>query len=190
MKELTEEEKQSYLEWSEGNKYLYELLCTCGENEISTFASCGGHEKGNNKPYLGIVINNNSMLFIKSILAEVQSLQDIIISVDVRHSGDGQLLDDEELRGLIFYAQKFNCCELFYKMKKGIECKDKKITLKPKANRFYEAVKRLKETSREELQEDIDDQVVVGNTFSTKTQELIEYESSNQLVKNSKILRF
>ena len=26
MKELTEEEKKNFLEWSEGNKYLYELL--------------------------------------------------------------------------------------------------------------------------------------------------------------------
>ena len=44
MKELTEEEKKNFLEWSEGNKYLYELLCSCWENGIMTYASCGGHE--------------------------------------------------------------------------------------------------------------------------------------------------
>lgn len=41
MKELTEEEKKNFLEWSEGNRYLYELLCSCWENGIMTYASCG-----------------------------------------------------------------------------------------------------------------------------------------------------
>ena len=68
MKILTEEDKKNFLEWSEGNKYLYELLCTCWENEITTFASCGGHENGNDFPYIGIIVNDKSIPYIKSIL--------------------------------------------------------------------------------------------------------------------------
>ena len=75
MKVLSEEDKKNFLEWSEGNKYLYELLCLCWENEIRTFASCGGHEEEKNRPYLGMIIDNNSLPVIKSILAQVQDMQ-------------------------------------------------------------------------------------------------------------------
>ena len=92
MKELTEEEKKNFLEWAEGNKYLYELLCSCWENGITTFASCGGHENGNDCPYLGVIINNNSLPFIKSMLGQIQDMQNIEVSSDAR--GNGQLLAD------------------------------------------------------------------------------------------------
>ena len=61
---------KNFLEWSEGNRYLYELLCSCWENGITTFASCGGHEQKNGSPYLGMIINDNSLPFIKNILAQ------------------------------------------------------------------------------------------------------------------------
>ena len=176
MKEISKEEKDNYLEWSEGNKYLYDLLFACGENEINTFASCGGHDEADTYPYLGIIINDNLMPFLKSILGKLQDMPNIGVSTNVRYSNDGQLLKDEESRAIIFRAYKFNCCELFYKLKEGIECKDGEITLSPKMNKFYESVKRLKETSKEELQEDIDNQTVVGNAFSTITPEYMEYE--------------
>jgi len=191
MKILKEKEKQNYLEWSEGNKYLYELLCICGENEITTFASCGGHEKRKNNAYLGLIINANSLPFIKSMLDQTQDMQNISITSDVRHSGNGELFNDEKLRALIFCAYNFNCCELFYKMKKGIESKDDKIALKPKMKRFYDSIEKLNETSRDELQEYVNNQIVVSSTISTKTQELEDYENSKKLVRNSsRIIRF
>ena len=190
MKVLTEEEKRNFLEWSEGNKYLYELLCTCWENEIKTFASCGGHEEENNSPYLGIIIDDNSLPVIKNVLGQIQDMKNITITSDVRHYGNGQLIADDELRGVVFYAHNYNCCELFYKMRKGIETKEREITLYPKANRFYDLIKRLNTTSREELQASVNDNIVVGSTFSTKTQEFIDYENSKKMVRNSKLIRF
>lgn len=188
MKELTEEEKKNFLEWSEGNRYLYELLCSCWENGIMTYASCGGHENGNNSPYLGVIINNNSLPFIKSMLGQIQDMKNIVVSSGVR--GNGQLLADEELRGLAFYAHNYNCCELFYKMRKGIETKERETMLSPKANRFYDLLTRLNATSREELQADVNDNIVVGSTFSTKTQDFIDFENSKKMVRNSKLISF
>lgn len=189
-KKLTEEVKKNFLKWSEGNKYLYELLCKCWENKIRTFASCGGHEEENNRPYIGIIIDNNSLPIIKSILAQVQDMQNIAITSDARHLGNGKLLSDEELRGLVFYAHNYNCCELFYKMKKGIETKERDIALSPKVSRFYELLKELNATSREELQASINDNVIVGSAFSTPTQDFIDFENSKKMVRNSKIIRF
>ena len=188
MKELTEEEKKNFLEWSEGNRYLYELLCSCWENGIMTYASCGGHENGNNSPYLGVIINNNSLPFIKSMLGQIQDMKNIVVSSGVR--GNGQLHANEELRGLAFYAHNYNCCELFYKMRKGIETKERETMLSPKANRFYDLLTRLNATSREELQADVNDNIVVESTFSTKTQDCIDFENSKKRVRNSKLISF
>ena len=190
MKELTEEDITNFKNWSEGNKYLFELLCSCKQNGIKTFASCGGHEKGKNNPYLGILIDSESMPFIKSMLGQVQDMENITVNSGVRHSGDGQLYNDEELKHLTFYAQKHNCCELFYKMKKGIENKDNEIELNAKTSKFYDRIKNLSEMSRESLQECIDKEMSVGSALSTKTGEFIKYESSNMLVKSSAIRRF
>lgn len=189
MKKLTAEEKKNFLEWSEGNRYLYELLCSCWENGITTFASCGGHEQKNGSPYLGMIINDNSLPFIKNILAQIQDMTNIVISSGVRIR-DKQLCPDEELRGLAFYAYNYNCCELFYKMRTGIEAKEHKANLSPKANRFYNMIKSLSATSREELQAEVNDNIVVGSTFSTKTQEFIDFQNSNKMAKNSKLARF
>lgn len=190
MKILTEEERKNFLAWSEGNKYLYELLCACWENEIRTFASCGGHEEEKNRPYLGMIIDNDSLPVIKNILAYVQDMQNIAITSGARHVGNGKILSDEEVRGLVFYAHNYNCCELFYKMKKGIETKESEIALSPKASRFYELLKGLNATSREELQASVNDNVIVGSTFSTPTQDFFDFENSKKMVRNSKLIRF
>ena len=38
--------------------------------------------------------------------------------------------EDEQLRSVSFFASNYNCCEMFYKMKKGIECKENEVELK------------------------------------------------------------
>ena len=177
----------NFLEWAEGNKYLYELLCSCWENGITTFASCGGHDKGNDCPYLGVIIDDNSLPFIKRILGELQDMQNITISSGVRHGE--QLLADEILRGLCFFAHNYNCCEMFYKMRKGIENNENERGLNQKANRFYDSIKILLETSREKLQEYLNEGMGTGMAFSTKTQEFIDYEKKKKMVRNSKLIR-
>ena len=188
MKILTEEDKKNFLEWSEGNKYLYELLCTCWENEITTFASCGGHENGNDFPYIGIIVNDKSIPYIKSILGQLQKMQNIAISTSAR--GRNPICEDNELRGIVFSAHNYNCCEMFYKMQKGIKELKKEIELSPRVSAFYESVKRFNLTSRDEIQQMIEDGMVEGATFSTPTQDYIEFQESKSLVKNNKIIRF
>ena len=190
MRMLNDEDRKNYLDWSEGNKYLYELLCACGENEISTFASCGGHEDEHSNPYLGIIINNNSMPLIKKMLEQVQDIPNISVSTMIRGVDNSQLLEDHEAKSIVFRASNFNCCELFYKMKRGIETKDRATTLKPEALRFYKAIERLHNTTIEDLKKYLEENVSVGMGYSTKTPEFLEYESSKYLVKNSKFVRF
>ena len=79
---------------------------------------------------------------------------------------------------------------MFYKMKKGIESKDNKVELNIHMRRFYDSIERLNQTSRTKLQDDIDNEIVIGSTISSDTQELIDYENSRKLIRNSKFLRF
>ena len=51
---------------------------------------------------------------------------------------DGPVREDEQLRSVSFFASNYNCCEMFYKMKKGIECKENEVELNTKASRLYE----------------------------------------------------
>ncbi len=66
--------------------------------------------------------------------------------------------------------------------------KEKKLS--PKANRFFEHVKRLNETSREELEAAVNDKMIVGSTFFTQTQEFEDFKDGKKMIRNSKIGRF
>ena len=90
MFELTEDEIKDFQKWSEGNKYLLDLLCSCRKSGIKTYASCGGHESVSSEPYLGIIIDDNSMPFIKSMLGQIQDMQNIRVYSGARHQGDGR----------------------------------------------------------------------------------------------------
>ena len=105
---------------------------------------------------------------------------------------DGPVYDDVELRSVAFFAYNYNCCEMFYKMKKGIECKENEVELNQKAGRFYESLKTLIQLSREEIQKYVDNGVNVGTTYITKTQEYSDYEKSRMMirVRDSKVMRF
>lgn len=86
---------------------------------------------------------------------------------------DGPVREDEQLRSVSFFASNYNCCEMFYKMKKGIECKENEVELNTKASRLYESLKTLNKLSREEIQKSVDDGINVGTSYITKTQELV-----------------
>ena len=186
MKELTDEQKRNFIEWSEGNKYLYELLCTCWENDIKTFGSCSGHETDDSCPYVGIVINDKTLPYIKSILVEIQDMENISMGSYSRYSED-RLLPDDELRGLTLRSVNYNCCELFYKIKKGIEINNNEKQLLPEVKKFYDSLKKLNESSIEQLQED---EYYNYSEFSSTTDEYIEYENSNKLAKSNALIRF
>lgn len=188
-KELTDDQKRDFLEWSEGNKYLYELLCTCAENDITTFASCGGHDRKDSYPYLGIIINDKSLLFMKNILANVQDMENISIHTMAR-SNLNSLYEDKELRAITFRAQNYNCCEMFYKMKEGIEDRSQNRMLNPKAAFFYNSILRFAKTSREDIEKILKDNIVEGSTYGTITEEFITFQNSNSMSISSKFLRF
>ena len=100
--------------------------------------------------------------------------------------------EDEQLRSVSFFASNYNCCEMFYKMKKGIECKENEVELNTKASRLYESLKTLNKLSREEIQKSVDDGINVGTSYITKTQEYSEYEKSRMMIKvrDSKVMSF
>lgn len=70
-----------------------------------------------------------------------------------------------------------------------IKCK-KEIELSPKASAFYENVRRFNLTSRDEIQQMIKDNIVEGTTFSTTTQDYLEFQKSKSPIKSNKIIRF
>ena len=71
MKELNVKEKELLKEYSEGNQYLYEALCSCWENEIRTHACCTGH-KITDSPYLSIILDDKSLPYIRKIVGVLQ----------------------------------------------------------------------------------------------------------------------
>lgn len=86
-KYLTEEEKRLAKEYSEGNKFLEKTLKECWERGIKTFASCGGHKEDYDSPYLGIIVDDTSILYIKKIIAQLQNMKNISMYSGVRQRG-------------------------------------------------------------------------------------------------------
>lgn len=136
MKEkLANEEIENYIKWSEGNKYLYNLLYTCGKNEITTLASCGGHPHRYWVPYIEIKVDENSKSKIKNILAELQNMENIKIEYSIGK-------DEDKLQ---LYGEPYNCCELFYRINKAIQSKDNANLTNQKLKEFYEQTGKLDE---------------------------------------------
>lgn len=186
MNKLTDEDIKNFQKWSEGNKYLYELLCSCKKNGINTFASCGGHEISEILdtstevglfPYIGINIDSNSLHFIKRIIFELKDISDIRMS-----AGFAKLAD---FRSFSITASRTNCCEIFYRIssainnctEKGIEydtTKNKQTESYIKANQLYRSVEKICKSSREEIQRIIK-KGEHGYMFDTMTKDLLEY---------------
>lgn len=178
MKILTTEEKEILKEYSEGNEYLYDALCTCWENEIETYACCEGHPL--EMPYLGIILNKKNLPYIKNIVGILQDVKDISISSGIRgrESESSGIPPDEECRSLLIYGSGSNRCEMFYKIKQAIlsslTFNQKKIK-ESRAKQFIQNLEGLVAMSYDEIMQNISDGVGIGTTFSNNSEELIEY---------------
>ena len=183
MKELTKEDFENFKEWSEGNKYLYELLLTCKENDIETFSSCGGHEitldtpyeeeDYNILPYISIALNEGTIDVFKQIMDVLKDTQNI----QARIGYNGRKEDGAD--PCVLYAHHSNCCEMFGKIKYAIESEHvidnkskmnffERITSHIKARNFVKAAeKRIKQEGKSGKDEDI--------YFDTYTKELNSY---------------
>lgn len=181
---LTEEEIKNFQEWSEGNKYLFELLCNCRKNGIKTFASCGGHEVTLNTPYeeedysvfpyIGINIDENSLPYIKQIIERLKNMQNIIM--------DAGFLEENGV--FTITGHHSNCCEMFSRINmaiiNGMEIDStskmnalKKIYYNVKARHLIQITEKILQCSRAELLEKN-----VSYRYDTFTSELSRYTRS------------
>ena len=184
MIELTNEDIKNFQEWSEGNKYLFELLCNCKKNGIKTFASCGGHEIKLNTPYeeeeysvfpyIGINIDENSLQYIKQIIDGLKDMQNIIMDADTLE-GNGVFI----IRG-----HHSNCCEMFSRVSMAIANSMeidsiskmnalKKFYYSIKARHLTQITEKILLCSRDELLEK-----PISYRYDTFTSELSRYTRS------------
>lgn len=184
---LPDEYIKNFTKWAEGNKYLFELFCSCRKNGIKTFASCGGHEMSEfepseirtncSAPYVGIILDANSFPYMKDIIFQLKDMQNIQIRADMLHDGN---------KGISFHAINTNCCEMFYKINSVIENRKEEIKSNPpkgnilerfyrdiKSRILYRGVKKVFSTSEEKLKRSN-----YGVCFSTITEDFLQYEKN------------
>lgn len=189
MPELSNDDINNFQEWSEGNNYLFELLCNCKKNGIITFASCGGHEVTLNSfyeqedvpifPYLGIVIDEKSLPFIKEIISELKDMKNIQIDC-------GFINDDEHFRAFTIRGHHSNCCEMFHRINCAvIDSPEHSINSHSKisiieqlfrnaqARQLYKTAKKVLSGSREELAKK-----KISYRFNTYTREFSKFVRS------------
>lgn len=131
--ELTEEAVQKAEAYSEGNKYLYDVLTSCWKHKVKTTACCAGHEGPINDdntnlfPYLSIVLDDNSLPYIKSIIGQLQKMKDVEMTAGFTLSEENWGPDvPERYKTFQVYCCLPNRCEVFYKIHKAIEeCREK-----------------------------------------------------------------
>lgn len=77
-------------QWAEGNPHLEAALRQCIDNRVKTIASCAGHDKWDDDPYISMEIIDESRKKIYSILSSVFKFRKGISSVDVENTIDEQ----------------------------------------------------------------------------------------------------
>ena len=75
-------------EWAEGNPHLEEALCQCIDHGVITEASCAGHGRGNDDPYIAMKITDETRGRIYSILNVAFQKRSGIRSIDIHHGLD------------------------------------------------------------------------------------------------------
>lgn len=125
------EEKIVY--WSEGNKYLEELLRISLENGYTTHACCGGHEHKKNFAYISYNLNMNkdkNYIFVNKVFKMIENkeehismyfekensvnvafhanygLQDKLFKNIIKIINEIKKLSDEEIKNYIFSSEK------------------------------------------------------------------------------------
>ncbi len=113
MSNITNEDINNFIEWSEENRELFELLCWCKKNDINTLASCGGHEfeeaeEHGVEPYIVLALDDNSIKYVGEIISELSDVQEIMIEEGLNS------------KNFIVRSNPSNCSEVFYKIKLAI----------------------------------------------------------------------
>ena len=77
------EQEKAIKEWAEGNPSLEEAIRQCIEHGIKTEASCAGHGRNDDDPYLAMEISDETIKTIYSILNNVFQNRNGIKSIDI-----------------------------------------------------------------------------------------------------------
>ncbi len=192
--ELTNEGLEKARFFSEGNNYLFEALASCWKHGINTNACCSGHEgkipneDKNLVPYLSMVLDNNSLPYVRNIIANLQGVKDVSINAHFTVKEDTWGKDEpDRYKTVVVSCCLPNRCEVFYKIHEAIESRSiDKIPLNYKdqdgdlAEDFYKKVVDFlkKDFSPEE------EKTYRGIFFGNWSKELDELLSGN--VKESK----
>ncbi len=130
-KELTPLGIKKAAQFSEGNKFLYDAIESCWKHGIKTFACCSGHEgkeddpKTNYYPYLGIMIDETSLPYIKNIVANLQDIKDVKMGANLIQKEENWGPDaPSHYKGFQVSCSLPNRCEVFYKIFEALECKN------------------------------------------------------------------
>lgn len=168
--ELDEELIKQIEEWSEGNEYLYTLLYLCWEKSIKTYACCKGHEK-RPYPYIGIILDNNSIPYVESIISMMEKVENIVLTCDYRHHSNMKFRDgvpEDERKVITIYCQMHNRCEVFFKLACAINGIPKKIQT-AKGEKFYQSFLKFMRLTEENIREFLKNGSIVGSSMSTIT---------------------
>lgn len=71
--------------YSKGNNLLENLLLTCWKKNVRTFAIEDGNET-NTFPFLGLIIDNESIICIKKIILHLQNIPNLGMSARIRYT--------------------------------------------------------------------------------------------------------
>ena len=190
---ITDEFNEKIKEWSEENEYLYSLLYFCAEKNIKTIACCAGHDK-HPWPYISFVLDEERIIYLKNIIAVIESVDNIAISCDYRHHSNVIFKDripDEARKSITIYCQMHNRCEVFFKIACAINGLPKEIATE-KGKMFYKKVQNFLNTSHEEIKRFLKDGLVVGVSMSTITDDFRKYSEykKKESLYGTALLRF
>ena len=115
--ENEQEKELAIRQWSEGNPDLEDAIRACIDNGIRTQASCGGHGKIDDDPYLAIEINEENIKKIYSILNSVFANRDALKSIDIYDFTDTRA--GEFRRDLAIHAKPKLKAEIFKLISEG-----------------------------------------------------------------------
>ena len=159
---------------SEGNKYLYDALCSCYDNGINAYSCSAGH-RPNKLPYFAIIINEENIDFIRSIIASLQDMKNISMEYTARLDINNKLLKNGKSRGFIIRGALNNRCEMFYKINEGIKNHHEHPNFSTRAEVFFGRVEIFSGMGEEEIEDILEHGRVVSGKYTNNSKELEEY---------------
>ena len=174
---LNYRQDKNFENWSEGNKYLYELFNTCSRNNIKTVASCGGHHDKQAVPYISIVLDEVSITYINNILEELKNMNNFWIRYHFSLPFEKEEWDPKNIsKSIQIYGTNTNCCELFYRLNKAIS--QEPLQISKKSNEFVKKLNNLFFTPEKNLYKlVVESRGDINDTFGEKERILKEIEA-------------